>query len=438
MRLSVMTFIAAATILHMVNLSVAAIPEPVAWWNFDNSDGLDDGIVLDQGGGGIDLLVDQWNGRGGQPRLFFQAGETANPAPEHYIDSGATFPNAGQAYHMEGGTHRTYDDGFGGPNQDASLDPRTTSVLNQFDDIFSWRDRLEPQPKDGFDELGGKQVTYAFWMNTPIPQGNLYSRRTFGNGTFLIGRRSDPELDDGAFGGQVRVVPDPSQQHPNGDPSFVLELRNDGPNGIQKALGAPFKPGEWHHYVVGYDLTGDTGTVTVYQDGEWTDTLTGFGNAPIGGSFSLNQVAWNNASFKESGDFQIDDLGVWTGVNLTPDDVKAIYEQGISGAMSFVLGDLTRNGFVDFEDLTILLANWNKDVTAADGNLVEPLVTVVNFDDLTVLLAEWTGPGPTGSPEAELGANAAVPEPSTMVLAILGWFALVGVRRRRYVGSGRT
>ena len=61
--------------------------------------------------------------------------------------------------------------------------------------------------------------------------------------------------------------------------------------------------------------------------------------------------------------------------------------------------DLTGNGFVDFEDLTILLANWNQNVPATEGNLVSPLGTPVNFEDLTVLLAAWTGPGPAGSPQ---------------------------------------
>jgi len=96
-----------------------------------------------------------------------------------------------------------------------------------------------------------------------------------------------------------------------------------------------------------------------------------------------------------------------------------------------LLADLTGNGFVDFEDLTVLLANWNKDVGAADGNLVEPAITVVNFEDLTVLLADWTGPGPAGSPDAELGAEA-VPEPSSMLLSLLATLGLsFGWRRGR-------
>ena len=86
------------------------------------------------------------------------------------------------------------------------------------------------------------------------------------------------------------------------------------------------------------------------------------------------------------------------------DDKIAWYEN-----LSAPLADLTGNGFVDFEDLTVLLANWNKDVTAADGNLVEPLTSVVNFEDLTVLLAAWTGPGGAGSPPAAV-AEATVSE----------------------------
>ena len=65
--------------------------------------------------------------------------------------------------------------------------------------------------------------------------------------------------------------------------------------------------------------------------------------------------------------------------------------------------DLTGNGFVDFEDLTVLLANWNQHVPPDEGNLVDPFRTPVNFEDLTVLLADWTGPGPAGSPEAAFG-----------------------------------
>ncbi len=92
--------------------------------------------------------------------------------------------------------------------------------------------------------------------------------------------------------------------------------------------------------------------------------------------------------------------------------------------------DLTRNGFVDFEDLTILLAAWNQHVPPEEGNLVDPFRTPVNFDDLTVLLADWTGPGPAGSPEAAMG-DTAVPEPSSLLLTLLAALGLSFYRRRR-------
>lgn len=64
------------------------------------------------------------------------------------------------------------------------------------------------------------------------------------------------------------------------------------------------------------------------------------------------------------------------------------------------VSDLTGDGFVDFQDLTILLANWNRDVTAEFGNIVDPDTTTVNFKDLTVLLADWTGQDPDPAPGA--------------------------------------
>ena len=93
--------------------------------------------------------------------------------------------------------------------------------------------------------------------------------------------------------------------------------------------------------------------------------------------------------------------------------------------------DLTGNGFVDFDDLAILLSNWEQDASAALGNLVDANGSPINFDDLAVLLADWTGPDAAGSPAGAIGAQA-VPEPSTLALALVA--ALVGlsaVRRRR-------
>jgi hypothetical protein len=105
-----------------------------------------------------------------------------------------------------------------------------------------------------------------------------------------------------------------------------------------------------------------------------------------------------------------------------------------SEAVVTLVGDLTGNGFVDFADLTLLLASWNKATNAASGNLVDPTGSVVNFADLTVLLAAWTGSGPGGSP---VGGQMSVGQPTPSISAptpeladeVLGRFASTATRR---------
>ena len=112
------------------------------------------------------------------------------------------------------------------------------------------------------------------------------------------------------------------------------------------------------------------------------------------------------------------------------DNVSDIAVFDFTSTLAGILSDLTGNGFVDFEDLTILLANWNQNVGASEGNLVDVANTPVNFEDLTVLLADWTGPGPGATPEAALSAQA-MPEPSSLLLAVIATFGLSACWWRR-------
>ena len=111
-----------------------------------------------------------------------------------------------------------------------------------------------------------------------------------------------------------------------------------------------------------------------------------------------------------------------------------VFDEIVALSSSTLLSDLTGDGWVDFQDLTLLLARWNERVAANEGNLVDPAGSVVNFADLTVLLADWTGPEAMPSPGlVDDQAAAQVPEPSGGALAIL---ALVWTLVRREPRGG--
>ncbi len=83
-------------------------------------------------------------------------------------------------------------------------------------------------------------------------------------------------------------------------------------------------------------------------------------------------------------------------------------------------GDVDRSGYVDDDDLSLLLASWGQDTDWAHGNLNAD--TTVDDDDLSLLLANWnqgTSPPPA----------APVPEPAMMMLLVAG--ATVLLRRRK-------
>ena len=108
-----------------------------------------------------------------------------------------------------------------------------------------------------------------------------------------------------------------------------------------------------------------------------------------------------------------------------------VFDEIVAPTSTTLLSDLTGNGFVDFQDLTLLLANWNAMVAVGEGNLVDPSGSVVDFADLTVLLADWTGPGAIPSPGAVDQVAAQVPEPTAATLAMIGLMILLGAFTRR-------
>ncbi|MCH8047953.1 MAG: SdiA-regulated domain-containing protein, partial [Planctomycetes bacterium] len=127
----------------------------------------------------------------------------------------------------------------------------------------------------------------------------------------------------------------------------------------------------------------------------WLYADNGTTNAPTGAAVVTDENGvWNvTAASLTNGTYDFTIRASETNVN--DDDFFSLVSAKLQDVQIFY-EDLTGNGFVDFQDLTILLANFNQNVSAAEGNLAEPATTPVNFEDLTALLAKWTGPGPDG------------------------------------------
>lgn len=87
-------------------------------------------------------------------------------------------------------------------------------------------------------------------------------------------------------------------------------------------------------------------------------------------------------------------------------------------ASAFHFADLNTDGFIDGLDLGILLGNWGASTTPDQGELdgVQPIDGL----DLGILLGAWNPP--------PASATAAVPEPSTLICALIG---ILGLRFKR-------
>jgi PEP-CTERM motif len=91
---------------------------------------------------------------------------------------------------------------------------------------------------------------------------------------------------------------------------------------------------------------------------------------------------------------------------------------------SVLVGDLDGDGFVGIADLNLVLGNWNQNVTPGNPLVGDPSGDgFVGIEDLNTVLGNWNAGTPPPPP------GAAVPEPATLALFVLGGAAVLGRRR---------
>ena len=123
--------------------------------------------------------------------------------------------------------------------------------------------------------------------------------------------------------------------------------------------------------------------------------------------------------------------GLWNDGNGDNDNVNGFSPFVVEYDDVTLVGDLTNNGFVDADDLFVLLSHWDEmGARRAVGNIVPSVANTINSSDLFTLLANWTGPDPNPPAAAAIG-EAAVPEPSAFVLAVVAVLGACCWRRGR-------
>jgi hypothetical protein len=178
------------------------------------------------------------------------------------------------------------------------------------------------------------------------------------------------------------------------------------------------KDNNWHHIVASRNGD-DLDNVILVVDGEnitqdrWVDSEDSWGvTAPFDAKIGTRTTAPDDHTFNG----WLDETAIWLGRQLTVEEAQQLYQAAVDGSLPGLLGDVNLDGVVnglDVDPFVDVLLNGPFQ-TEADMNEDGE----VNGLDVDPFVAEV------------VGGQTAVPEPTTLVLAVIAALAVVGLRRK--------
>ncbi len=164
-----------------------------------------------------------------------------------------------------------------------------------------------------------------------------------------------------------------------------------------------------------------------FEVNRWTSQISGTTFDPGGLNVSL-AGAGNLSHVLDSGD-TADDLMTAAlathsrqRISQTDLDMLALAHDYTVQWQGPIMGDVNDSGYVNDDDLAILLAYWDYGSSWAQGDFDDD--NIVDDDDLALLLAYWH----EGTPPAPAAPGMVIPEPATLAIMCMG--AVVLIRRK--------
>jgi hypothetical protein len=269
--------------------------------------------------------------------------------------------------------------------------------------------------------------SFAAQPNTSTSGGAALGAFRFGlyndQGTKLVDNDGNQDVDDAGYRIGISLIASPSGSRiarENGTDPAAAVGSGSGTGPISDNVYFSPNPGgplpsavgtNTHTAIVSVIKTPTTANISFTYDGTpmWT------------------QVDTTNTPYLSFNELAIIQNAIYTGAT-PPNGTFSIDNVSVDFSLPAVRGDANGDNVVDFLDFSALLAKYQQPGTYADGDFDGS--GTVDFIDLSMLLANYQQ---TVMLSAQITP---VPEPSTLVLAAVGAFALPLVFRRRRAKHG--